>query len=266
MNSLQNLFDKVSALPSAANYLDEINVINGGVSASTINDALDNTEGHANTQETLIEQIIEALNGKAIDAPEPAIPSVEQAVPEINISNSGLITASATQEDGHVSAGTKSATLQLDTQGAKSVTPTTSTQTAVSSGVYTTGDITVEPIPSDYKKVQFASGRTGYTNSSGQATVNLGFKPDIVMVTLNETYADSDYTNTTYKMDTAFDFYHSNTDFIVAANWNSNSEIYDVYMDRTSTGFTMIAWLFTADGGNKAYNNKRFYYYAIKFT
>lgn len=54
MNSLQNLFDKVNALPNATDYLDEINVINGGASASTINDAIDNTEGHANTQEILI--------------------------------------------------------------------------------------------------------------------------------------------------------------------------------------------------------------------
>lgn len=111
--------------------------------------------------------------------------------------------------------------------------------------------------------MQFASGRTSYTNSSGYVTVNLGFKPDIVMVTLNETHSYDG--STTYRMDTAFDFYHSNTDYVVAANWNGDGNVYDVYMNRTSTGFSMYAWLFTADS-DEAYTSKRFYYYAIKFT
>ena len=71
------------------------------------------------------------------------VQSVEQATPAITVSSSGLITASATQEAGNVSAGTKSATKQLTTQGAKTVTPSASEQVAVESGVYTTGQIKV---------------------------------------------------------------------------------------------------------------------------
>lgn len=71
------------------------------------------------------------------------MPEVEQAVPSISVSPSGLITASAEQDAGHVIGGTKSATKQMTTQGGKTVTPGTSRQMVVSSGQYTTGDVYV---------------------------------------------------------------------------------------------------------------------------
>lgn len=70
-------------------------------------------------------------------------PRVEVATPMIDVSAGGLITAKTEQEKGYVSGGTKSATQQLTTQGAKTVTPGTSNQTAVASGRYTTGDVVV---------------------------------------------------------------------------------------------------------------------------
>ena len=72
------------------------------------------------------------------------VASATQATPSITVSSDGLITASATQTAGHVSAGTQSTTEQLTTQAGKTVTPTTSDQTAVASGRYTTGAITVK--------------------------------------------------------------------------------------------------------------------------
>lgn len=71
------------------------------------------------------------------------LPEVIQATPTISVSSGGLITASATQGGGIVADGTMSATQQLTTQGAKTVTPSTSTQTAVASGRYTTGTVQV---------------------------------------------------------------------------------------------------------------------------
>lgn len=68
---------------------------------------------------------------------------VIQATPTISVSSGGLITASATQSGGIVEGGTKSATQQLTTQGAATITPTTTNQTAVASGRYTTGDVQV---------------------------------------------------------------------------------------------------------------------------
>ena len=79
-----------------------------------------------------------------------AMPTATQATPSISVSSAGLITASATQSAGYVESGTKSATKQLTTQAAKTVTPTKSTQTAVASDVYTTGAITVGAIPDEY--------------------------------------------------------------------------------------------------------------------
>lgn len=69
--------------------------------------------------------------------------SVSHPNPSISVSSSGLITASHTQSSGKVTGGTTSATRQLTTQAAKTVTPGTSSQTAVASGRYTTGAVTV---------------------------------------------------------------------------------------------------------------------------
>lgn len=86
-----------------------------------------------------------------------AMPTATQATPSISVSSAGLITASAAQSAGYVAAGTKSATKQLSTQAAKTVTPTTSNQTAVASGKYTTGAITVKG-DANLKAANIASG------------------------------------------------------------------------------------------------------------
>lgn len=100
------------------------------------------------------------------------VSSATQATPSVNVDANGLITASATQTAGYVSAGTKTATKQLTTQEAKTVTPSKSSQTAVASGVYTTGAVTVAAIPSQYITTTDAtasasdilSGKTAYVN------------------------------------------------------------------------------------------------------
>ena len=73
-----------------------------------------------------------------------AMPTAEQATPNITVSSSGLITATSEQSEGYVALGTKSSTQQLTTQAAKTVTPGTADQTAVSSGRYTTGAVIVK--------------------------------------------------------------------------------------------------------------------------
>ena len=79
-----------------------------------------------------------------------AMTTATQATPSITVSSAGLITAKSTQTAGYVASGTKQATKQLTTQAAKTITPSTSSQTAVASGVYTTGAVTVAPIPDTY--------------------------------------------------------------------------------------------------------------------
>lgn len=103
-----------------------------------------------------------------------AMPTATQATPSISVNSSGLITASATQTAGYVAAGTKSATKQLTTQAAKTITPSTSQQTAVAKGVYTTGAVTVAAIPSTYVKPSATKAATTYTPTTANQTIAAG--------------------------------------------------------------------------------------------
>ena len=107
-----------------------------------------------------------------------AMPTATQATPSITISSDGKITAIATQSAGYVAAGTKSATKQLTTQAAKTVTPTTSNQTAVASGRYTTGAVTVKGdanlVAGNIKSGTSIFGVTGtYEGSGGGGSAEL---------------------------------------------------------------------------------------------
>lgn len=88
-----------------------------------------------------------------------AVASATQATPSITVSSSGLITASATQTAGYVAAGTKSATKQMTTKGATTVTPTSAVQTIVNAGTYCTGAI----------KVAASSGKAVYSGTAAAA-------------------------------------------------------------------------------------------------
>ena len=72
-----------------------------------------------------------------------SVATATQATPTISVSSTGLITASSTQSEGYVSAGTKSSTKQLSTQTGTTITPGTTQKVAVASGKYTTGAVNV---------------------------------------------------------------------------------------------------------------------------
>lgn len=99
------------------------------------------------------------------------MPTVEQVTLSIMVSSSGLITASGTQSAGYVAAGTKSATKQLTTQAAKTITPSTTEQVAVTAGTYVIGDIKVAAVSegggsSEQANAIVSRTITGYTNES----------------------------------------------------------------------------------------------------
>ena len=97
-----------------------------------------------------------------------SVATATQATPSITVNSSGLITASATQTAGYVSAGTKSSTHQLAFQAAKTITPTTASQIAVSSGYYTGGNITVAAVPTQTKTATPTSATQNITPDSGK--------------------------------------------------------------------------------------------------
>lgn len=72
-----------------------------------------------------------------------SVATATRATPSITVSSAGLITAKSTQSAGYVSSGTKSATKQLTTQGAQTITPGTSNKT-IASGRYLTGTQTIK--------------------------------------------------------------------------------------------------------------------------
>lgn len=74
------------------------------------------------------------VSNLATEIEEKTIGISEQPTPEISVSSSGLITATA---------GTKSSTYQLAFQPAKTIIPTTTSQIAVSNGYYTGGNVMV---------------------------------------------------------------------------------------------------------------------------
>lgn len=126
-----------------------------------------------------------SVNGRTVTVPagyyasqaSKSIATATQATPSISVSSSGLITASATQSAGYVSAGTKSATKQLTTQAAKTITPSTTSQTAVASGRYTTGTVTVagdsDLVAGNIKKGVNIFGVTGTAETEQDATVTV---------------------------------------------------------------------------------------------
>jgi hypothetical protein len=130
-----------------------------------------------------------------------SVSTATQASPSITVSSSGLITASVTQSAGYVKAGTRSGAKQLTTKSATTITPTTSEQTAVNSGVYTTGAIKVAAIPSNYEDVTDETSAYTSLNSELESVINSledgeggGTNIDTCTVIVNCT----DYTNWTY--------------------------------------------------------------------
>lgn len=107
------------------------------------------------------------------------INTVIQATPSVTVNSNGLITAKATQSAGYVNAGSKNGTKQLTTQAAKTIIPSTSNQTAVASGRYTTGTITVKG-DSNLKAENIAEGIsifgvTGTHSGGGGGSSQSGF-------------------------------------------------------------------------------------------
>lgn len=180
--SLQDLLNTVNALPEAGVELPEL-TNEGSASDMLSGKQLIDSDGNVVTG-TIATKTSSNLTASGATVTVPAgyyasqatksVATATQATPSISVNSSGLITASATQTAGYVTAGTKTGTKQLTTQAAKTITPTKSSQTAVAKDVYTTGAVTVAAIPSQYITTtdatasadEIMSGETAYVNGS----------------------------------------------------------------------------------------------------
>lgn len=108
-----------------------------------------------------------------------AIATATQSTPSISVSSSGLITASSTQSEGYVTAGTTSATKQLTTKSATTYTPSNTSQT-IASGTYLTGTQTISGdsnlIASNIKSGVSIFGVAGTYEASGGSGGGLAMK------------------------------------------------------------------------------------------
>ena len=159
--SLQNLLEVVNSLPEVGSEGIELpELTNEGASSDLLSGKqLIDSDGNVvtGTIESKSSSDLD-VSGATVTVPAgyyasnvtKSVDTVAQAEPIINIGSDGKINVSVTQTSGYVIAGTKSATKQLTTQGTKTITPTKSSQTAVPSGVYTTGAVTVAEIPTEY--------------------------------------------------------------------------------------------------------------------
>lgn len=115
---------------------------------------------------TANENVVNVPAGYYATACTKEVATTDLPEPEVTVDETGLISImSDLKSGGFLSASQKTHTLQLPTQAAKTVVPTSTEQTAVAAGKYTIGAVKVAAVPSETKKIT-ANGT--YTPSSGK--------------------------------------------------------------------------------------------------
>ena len=152
--SLQSILDTINNLPDAGSGSSEDLTTVLTEQQTLINELSTTLDSKASGGEitlqsksvtpTTSQQVVTADSGYdgLSEVTVSAMSTATQATPTISVSSAGKITASSTQSAGYVAAGTKTATKQLTTQGAQTITPSTSNKT-IASGTYLTGTQTI---------------------------------------------------------------------------------------------------------------------------
>lgn len=132
--------------------------------------SVESADGGTNTNDATLSSGAQMLRGVTAYSKGTkytgTIATVEGPTPDISVSSDGLIAVSVSNPKGYQAGSTtKTATQQLTTKGATTITPSSTSQIAVNSGVYTTGKITVSAVPTETKKIT-ANGT--YSPSAGK--------------------------------------------------------------------------------------------------
>lgn len=125
----------VSDTDTFASYADKIGNILTPVDGSIVTRTADDLTTSGNT--------VEVPAGYYATEASKSVDTVVQATPSISVDQSGVITATSSQDAGWVEAGEKSATQNLSTETGGTFTPSTEDQTAASAGKYLLSDITI---------------------------------------------------------------------------------------------------------------------------
>lgn len=129
--------------------------------------------------------------GGGVASASAVMPTVSQPVPTISVSANGVITAAEMLAQGWTNAELRQATEQLPTIASATITPTKSTQHAISAGYYAIGAVDVAPIPSEYI---IPSGMVEITNN-GVVDVR-AYKSASVNVNIFDILASTHYSTT----------------------------------------------------------------------
>lgn len=153
------------------------------------------------TPSTSIQTAVSAGTYVTGDIKVSAMTRGELKAPTIN--SSGLVTAGV-KTSGYLDTS-KASTLQLKTKGAATITPSTSVQTAIASGTYATGDITVSAMPTGALSTPTINESTGlvtagvsssgYLDTSKTSTLQLTTKTakTFIPTTTNQTINAGQY-------------------------------------------------------------------------
>lgn len=177
------------------------------------------------------------------------------ANPTVSVDSNGLVTASVsasqsvtpTVDEGYVVSGTDgtvsvqgSSTLQLSTQAGETITPTESEQTAVSAQKYTTGDVKVAAIPSDYIGSEVPQKSSSDMTASGATvTAPAGYYAEAASKAVPSGSASTPDTSIPVHMDVSL----SATGLITATASGSQSvtpNVVEGYVDRGTAGTVSV--------------------------
>jgi hypothetical protein len=159
---------------------DELNAISNTLERLDAMEWHDTSDATATAEQILAPYTAYTAEGKVTGT----IQTVSRAVPSISVNETGLITATSNQDDGYVEGGLESATEQIPTRGAQTITPGTTAQT-IQPNVYLTGAQTIQGdenlVPGNIKENVSIFGVTGtYEGALLPSLSSPGDAPDLL--------------------------------------------------------------------------------------